>query len=138
MVGQVAHQLVATRGKVTVIQLTVPLVIPSPVPLPQLCEASPRLPVSATLPSLPGTRWPAAAPAASGRITSSWVSYPRFDATTLICPAGIVAGETRSIMCAPNGAVPPIIRVIPMSASVTLMMRPGNERGAEQVVCAKR
>ncbi|MGB0091408.1 MAG: hypothetical protein WBP81_02570 [Solirubrobacteraceae bacterium] len=53
-------------------------------------------------------------------------------------PAGIVAGETRSIMCAPNGAVPPIILVIPMSASVTLTMRPGNDPGAEQVVCAKR
>ena len=64
--------------------------------------------------------------------------HPRFDATTVICPAEIVVGETRSIICAPNGAVPPIILVIPMSASVTLTMRPGNDPGAEQVVCAKR
>jgi len=121
-----------------VVQLTLPLVIPSPAPLPQLREASPRLPVSATFPPVPGVRWPAAAPAASGKITSSWVRHPRFDATTLICPAGIVAGETPSSICAPKGAVPPIILDIPISASVTFTTRPGNDPGAEHVVCAKR
>ncbi len=47
--------------------------------------------------------------------------------------AATVRGTARSIMCAPSGAVPPIIWVIPMSPSVTLTVRPGRPGGAVQV-----
>ena len=56
-----------------------------------------------------------------------------FDATRLIRPAGTLGGAAISIMCAPIGAVPPIILVMPMSASVTLTVRPGNALGAAQL-----
>src|SRR6266700_2744538 len=65
--------------------------MPWPAPAPQLVEASPRLPVSSTVPSGPGTLWPACSPAASGKITSSWVRHPMFSATRLTFPAGTVS-----------------------------------------------
>jgi hypothetical protein len=56
-----------------------------------------------------------------------------FSATRLTSPAGTVCGTARSIMCAPNGAVLPIIWVVPMSPSVTMTARPGRSGGAVQV-----
>jgi hypothetical protein len=56
-----------------------------------------------------------------------------FDTTRLTCPAGTVAGVTRSIMWPPNGAVPPIIWVIPMSPSITSTVVPGSDAGAAHV-----
>jgi len=51
----------------------------------------------------------------------------------LTCPAGTVAGATRSIMWPPNGAVPPIIWVVPMSPSITSTVVPGSDGGAAHV-----
>jgi len=59
--------------------------------------------------------------------------HTMFDTMGPTCPAGTVAGGTRSIMWPPNGAVPPIIWVIPMSPSITATVVPGSEGGAEHV-----
>ena len=60
-----------------------------------------------------------------------------FSATRLTFPGGTVPGTARSIMCAPSGALPPIIWVIPMSPSVTMTVLPGRSGGAVQVSVEK-
>ncbi|MGZ4753248.1 MAG: hypothetical protein ACXVYU_19445 [Oryzihumus sp.] len=58
---------------------------------------------------------------------------PTFEATRLTWPAGTEAGTARSRMWAFMGATPPIIRVMPMSASCTRTTFPGNDDGAAQM-----
>ncbi len=64
--------------------------------------------------------------------TSSWVRHPTLLATKDTVPAAAERGTTPRLIREPIGASPPIIRVMPMSASRTRTVAPGKVAGAEQ------
>src|SRR5271167_681446 len=78
-----------------VVQAVAPATTPSPASAPQLRDASPKLPVSSTLPSVPMARWPGYWLAFSGSTITSWVSAPVLWTRRDTSPAGMVDGTTK-------------------------------------------
>src|SRR6202162_5846571 len=78
-----------------VVQAVAPARTPSPASAPQLRDASPRLPVSSILLSVPMARWPGYWLGLRGSTITSWVSAPLLWTRSDTDPAGTVEGTTK-------------------------------------------
>ena len=133
VVAQVADQLVVPGGNRIVVQPADPARMPSPVSAPQDREASPRPPLLADL-AVRADRTASGGHARCQGQDDELVGAPPPVGDHEADVAGRNAtGPAWSIMRAPGGATPAIMRDIPGSPSSTDTRVPGRSAGGRQV-----